>query len=111
MLGRHGVLQQEAEELQPFEVDLDLVADLRQACASDELAKTVDYGQLCEAVRSVIEGPHVTLLERLAELVAERALAVAGPAAKEVVVTVRKLRPPVPFDIASAGVRAHRARA
>jgi dihydroneopterin aldolase len=48
------------------------------------------------------------LVERLAQLVAERALAVAGDRAEGVVVTVRKLRPPVPVELAAAGVRVYR---
>jgi dihydroneopterin aldolase len=101
----HGALPEEAVRQQPFEVDLDLVVDLRRAGCSDELGETVDYGQLCEAVRSVMEGPHAALLEHLAEEVASKALAVAAGRASGVVVTVRKLRPPVPFDMASAAVR------
>jgi 7,8-dihydroneopterin aldolase/epimerase/oxygenase len=100
----HGALPEEAVRAQPFEVDLDLIVDLRAAGHSDDLADSVDYGEVCEAVRSVMEGPHATLLEHLAEEVAARALAVAGGRAAAVVVTVRKLRPPVPFDLASAAV-------
>jgi dihydroneopterin aldolase len=101
----HGALPEEAVRAQPFEVDLDLLVDLRAPGHSDDLAESVDYGELCEAVRSVMEGPHVRLLERLAEEIATRALAVAAGRATGVVVTVRKLRPPVPFDLASAAVR------
>jgi 7,8-dihydroneopterin aldolase/epimerase/oxygenase len=101
----HGALPEEAVRAQPFEVDLDLLVDLRAAGRSDDLADAVDYAELCEAVRSVMEGPHARLLEHLAEEVAARALAVAGGRATGVVVTVRKLRPPVPFDMASAAVR------
>ncbi len=100
----HGALPEEAVRAQPFEVDLDLIVDLRAAGHSDDLADSVDYGEVCEAVRSVMEGPHARLLEHLAEEVAARALAVAGGRAAGVVVTVRKLRPPVPFDMASAAV-------
>jgi dihydroneopterin aldolase len=101
----HGALPEEALQPQPFEVDLDVLVDLRRAGHSDELGDTVDYGRLCEAVRSVMEGPHVALLEHLAEEVAEKALDLTAGRAAGVVVTVRKLRPPVPFDIASAAVR------
>jgi dihydroneopterin aldolase len=101
----HGALPEEALEPQPFEVDLDLLVDLRPSGRSDRLSETVDYAELCEAVRSVMEGPHVSLLEHLAEEVAGKVLAAAGAQALAVVVSVRKLRPPVPVEIASAGVR------
>jgi len=107
-LGAHGALPEEAVRAQPFEVDLDLLCDLSVAGRSDELSDSVDYAELCEAVREVIEGPHVSLVERLAEQVAERALALSGPAASGVVVVVRKLRPPVPVQLVSAGVRVFR---
>ncbi len=107
-LGTHGALPEEAERPQPFEVDLELLLDLRPAGLSDDIAATVDYAGLCEAARAVVEGPSVLLVERLAQLVAERALAVAGDRAEGVVVTVRKLRPPVPVELAAAAVRVYR---
>ena len=76
-MGTHGALPEEALRPQPFEVDLELLVDLRPAGRTDELAATIDYAELCEAARAVIEGPHALLLEHLAEKVAERALAVA----------------------------------
>lgn len=53
----HGALPEEALRPQPFEVDLDLLVDLRPSGRSDRLSETVDYAELCEAVRSVMEGP------------------------------------------------------
>ena len=107
-LGTHGALPEESQRPQPFEVDLELLLDLRPAGLTDDIAATVDYAGLCEAARAVVEGPRVLLLERLAQLVAERALAVAGDRAKGAVVTVRKLRPPVPVELAAAAVRVYR---
>ena len=37
VLGTHGVLPEERERAQPFEVDLDIDADLRPAGVSDAL--------------------------------------------------------------------------
>lgn len=79
--------------------------DLRRAGASDDLAATVDYSALCEVARSVLEGEHAELLEALAERIAAGTLALAGPGSARVEVTVRKLRPPVPVQLGSAGVR------
>jgi dihydroneopterin aldolase len=101
----HGALPEEALRAQPFEVDLELVLNLRGPGRTDDLAQTVDYGALCEAVRAVMEGPHAVLLEHLAEEVADRALAVSAGRAEGVVVTVRKLRPPLPVDMTWAAVR------
>lgn len=104
-IGRHGALPDEQERAQPFTVDLDLIVDLRPAAESDELADTVDYGAVVQEVVDVVAGPSVKLIERLAERIANRVLAVSGDRAVSVTVTLNKLRPPVPVDMASAGVR------
>ena len=107
----HGVLPEEHGRPQPFEVDLDLEMDLRPAGRSDALADTVDYGAVTAAVAAVLDGPHVDLLEHLAERIAAAVLASGAPHTTAVTVSVRKTRPPVPFDLASAGVTIHRRRA
>jgi dihydroneopterin aldolase len=104
-VGIHGVLASERERAQPFGVDIDLVVDLRAAGRSDDLADTVDYAAVTEAVVDVVAGPSVALLECLAERVADRVLSVAGSRAQAVTITIHKLRPPVPVDMVSAGVR------
>ncbi|HEY3811318.1 MAG TPA: dihydroneopterin aldolase, partial [Acidimicrobiales bacterium] len=58
LVGTHGVLPEERERAQPFEVDLDLAVDTRAAGRSDALADTVDYGAVAEAAAAVITGPH-----------------------------------------------------
>ena len=109
VLGRHGVLTEERERAQPFEVDLDLEVDLRPAGASDDLADTVDYGAVTDSVVAVVGGAHADLLEHLAARIAAAVFA-SSPLISATVVTVRKLRPPVPFDLASAGVTIRRER-
>lgn len=108
VLGTHGVLPEERSRPQPFEIDLDLFADLRVAGGSDDLADTIDYGAVASAAAAAVEGPHADLLEHLAERVAEAALGAAGGRASGVTVTVRKLRPPVPVALESAAVRVTR---
>jgi dihydroneopterin aldolase len=109
-LGTHGALPEEHLRAQPFEVDLDLEVDLRPAGRSDVLADTVDYGAVTAAVTAVVTGPHAALLEHLAERIAAAALSSGAPHATAVTVKVRKTRPPVPFELASAGVTIHRRR-
>ena len=104
LVGTHGVLPEEHERAQPFEVDLDLELDLAKAGRSDALGDTIDYGSVAEAVAAVVEGPHSDLLEHLADRIADAALDAGAPLATAVTVSVRKLRPPVPFELASAGV-------
>lgn len=103
-----GALPEERQRRQPIEVDLDVVADLTAAGTSDDLADTLDYGAMAEAVERVIAEEHFTLLERLAQRLAEVVL--ADPRALEVTVAVRKQRPPVPQVMATSGVRLTRGR-
>ncbi|MGI8685880.1 MAG: dihydroneopterin aldolase [Acidimicrobiales bacterium] len=107
-LGRHGCLPEEKERDQPFEVDIDVHLDLSAAGASDELADTLDYGAVVTAAAAVVAGPPAALLERVAERIAAGVLADGRVTA--VTVAVRKLRPPVPVDLATAGVRITRRR-
>lgn len=109
-LGTHGVLPEERERPQPFEIDLDLMLDLNDAGRSDNLADTVDYGAVAAAASAEVAGPHAELLEHLAERIARAALTTGGPKASAVTVSLRKVRPPVGVDLATAGVRIHRSR-
>ena len=103
-----GVLPEEHARVQPFEVDVDLLCDLHDAGLTDELIDTVDYGAVCSDLVAVAAERHHELMEHLAHRLAIAALAHARVV--EVDVVVRKLRPPVPFDLATAGVRVVRGR-
>ena len=53
-VGTHGALPEEQSRAQPFEIDLDVEADLRPAGVSDALHDTVDYGALAHAVERIV---------------------------------------------------------
>lgn len=98
--GRHGALPGEQDESQPFEVDVILHADLAVAAGSDELAATVDYAQIAELARAVVEGPSVSLIETLAGDVARDVLAATDTALVGAVeISVRKLEAPLPVPV------------
>ncbi len=65
--GRHGTLPAERELGQPFVVSVELRLDLRPAGTSDDLTKTVDYGEVHRLARGIVEGEPVGLVETLAE--------------------------------------------
>lgn len=109
VVGICGALPEERERAQPLEVDLDVVADLSLAGASDDLADTVDYGRLSRLVEAVIADGHFVLLERLATCLADAVLD-ADVRVSAVVVAVRKLRPPVAQQLETSGVRLERVR-
>jgi dihydroneopterin aldolase len=68
--GRHGTLPPERELGQPFVVDVELRLDLRPAGLSDDLTRTVDYGEVHRRTREIVEGPPVNLTETVAERIA-----------------------------------------
>ena len=108
LLGICGALPEERDRAQPLELDVDVEADLAPAGASDALDDTVDYGALCATIERVVTGERFTLLERLATRVADEVL--ADGRVRGVTVAVRKLRPPVPQQLATSGVRITRTR-
>ncbi len=103
-----GALPEEQSRAQPIEIDLDVEADLSRACVSDDLDDTIDYGALCEIVERLVTEDRFTLLERLAERIAE--IVLGDERVQVVTVAVRKLRPPVAQQLATSGVRLTRTR-
>jgi dihydroneopterin aldolase len=108
VLAHCGVLPEEQARRQPFSVDVDLECDLATPGRSDDLADTVDYGDVCARIERLAAGSRFQLLERFAQAIVEEALAIEGVSVASV--RVSKLRPPVPQDLASSGVRITRAR-
>ncbi|MCB0976844.1 MAG: dihydroneopterin aldolase [Acidimicrobiales bacterium] len=109
LVGICGALPEERDRPQPLEFDLDVVTDLAPSGASDALDDTVDYGALCDAVAGVVAAGRPQLLEHLADEVARTVLDLDDRIGS-VVVAVRKLRPPVPHQLATSGVRIERSR-
>jgi dihydroneopterin aldolase len=108
-LARHGVNDREKLEEQRFEVDVELVVDIRPAAASDELARTIDYRGVYAATRRVVEETSLELIESLADAIATEIL--AATAAEEVVVRVRKPDVDLGGPLEYAGVEIRRGRA
>ncbi|MHB8430893.1 MAG: dihydroneopterin aldolase [Acidimicrobiales bacterium] len=105
ILGTHGVLDEERKRAQPFELDLALMVDFSTAERSDRLADTVDYAAAVDHAVGVVSGDaSFSLLEALAGAVADAVLA-GDRRIVSVEVALRKVRPPLPVDIASVGVR------
>ena len=104
-----GALPEERIRAQPFELDIEMGADLAPAGLSDDLGDTVDYGSVCAAVAGASEGEQFTLMEAMAHRIAEVCLD-ADSRVQQVTVEVRKLRPPVPQHLSTSGVRITRYR-
>ena len=94
----HGVLPHEHENPQRFVVDAELLIDLHEAGARDDLDATANYAALYEIVRAVVEGVPKRLVESVAEELA------AFPRVRAVRVTVHKPGAPIGGVFADVGV-------
>jgi dihydroneopterin aldolase len=74
----HGVFEHERRDGQRFVVDLVLGLDTREAAASDDLHRTVDYGTLGAAVHAAVQNDPVDLIETVAQRIADVCLADGG---------------------------------
>ncbi len=100
--GHHGVLPEERRDGQDFLVDAVLHLDLRPAGDTDDLTRTVHYGDLAVRLAAVVAGEPVDLLETLAGRLAAVCLA-AGPV-ERVEITVHKPSAPIPVVFADVSV-------
>ncbi|EWT03581.1 2-amino-4-hydroxy-6-hydroxymethyldihydropteridine pyrophosphokinase [Intrasporangium oryzae NRRL B-24470] len=101
--GTHGVLDFEKRDGQTFVVDVTMTLDLAPAGRSDDLARTVNYAAVADAVVARISGPSFDLIERLAEVIADDVLTHDRVDAVEVV--VHKPEAPVGHPFTDVQVR------
>jgi dihydroneopterin aldolase len=106
VFGRHGVFDHEKRDGQTFIIDLTVWHDATAAAASDDLADTVDYGDLAERVVRIVGGEPRNLIEKVAAEIADEIMSVAGVIAVEV--TVHKPAAPIPHTFADVAVVARR---
>jgi dihydroneopterin aldolase len=90
----HGVLTDEQKLGGKFEVDVDMVCDLRRGAKTDHLKDTVDYVRVYDSIRAAVMGQKFFLLEALGDAIAGNILREFRKV-KEVTVRVRK--PGVPI--------------
>ena len=99
----HGHFAHERKYGQMFEIDLELVVDLAEAAAGDDLKSTVDYGKVAAITRRAFCGAPRTLVEAAAFDVAEALLA-AFARIEQVRVRVGKVAPPIAEQLEAVGV-------
>ncbi|HIV58110.1 MAG TPA: dihydroneopterin aldolase [Candidatus Stackebrandtia faecavium] len=105
--GYHGVYASEQASGQIFIVDVTLYLDVAVAAANDNVADTVHYGDLADALaNSVANGPRVNLLETLAERLARVCLEHGPVHACDV--TVHKPQAPIGHMFSDVSVTIHR---
>lgn len=100
----HGVLEHERRTGQVFVIDVTVMLPLGAAAATDDLDRTIHYGELAEEIVASVEGEPVDLIETVAERVA--GVVLAHELAQLVRVTVHKPSAPisVPFEDVSVTI-------
>ena len=106
--GRHGVFDFERERGQRFVADVVAHLDTSAAAASDDLAATVNYAELADDVVAVLGGEPSSLIETVAERIAEAALAYQPVAVVDV--TVHKPEAPIEVSFSDVTVSIRRFR-
>ncbi len=100
----HGHFAEEGRLGQRFVIDLVLDCDLRVSSVSDDLADTVDYGEVVGLVTRTFSARRFNLLEAAARALADAILA-QYPAVTKVAVALRKPAPPIPGRMDAVGIR------
>lgn len=107
--GYHGVLPEERRIGQRFDVDVSLTCDLYQAGSSDQLDQTVNYADVYERVKAIVEGAPCALIETVAERIAGAVL-LGFPLVSACRVKVIKPNPPIAGHYDSVSVDIERSR-
>jgi dihydroneopterin aldolase len=106
--GFHGALPEERAVGQLFVADITLELDTAAAAAADDLDLTVDYSAVAHQVAEIIAGEPVSLIETLAQRLADVCL--GHPQVDAVEVTVHKPDAPVGLPVSDVLVRIRRER-
>ncbi|WP_156755072.1 dihydroneopterin aldolase [Actinokineospora pegani] len=106
--GHHGVFEHEKRDGQDFVVDITLWIDLAEAAATDDLTKTVHYGELAERAAAVVAGEPHDLIETVATRIADGEM--GDDRVHAVEVTVHKPAAPIPLSFADVAVTVRRSR-
>jgi 7,8-dihydroneopterin aldolase/epimerase/oxygenase len=101
--GYHGVFESERVKGQDFYVDVDLELDLTRASISDDVNDTINYSEITDLVLAEITANPVSLIEKLAGIIAER-IKSNYPQTRLVRVTVHKPHAPVSAQVKDISV-------
>ncbi len=102
-----GVHRHERDLPQRVRVNVDMAVVEGAGPHEDNLDRVLSYEEITNTIRTIAEGPHVNLVETLAELIAESCLTHAP--VRSVRVRIEKLD--VFVDVASVGIEIERFRA
>ena len=101
--GHHGVYEQEKKDGQIFVVDCVMDVSFGEAAVTDELAHTVDYGNVCLFIKKFFTENAFDLLETVAESLSTDIM-YAFPGIHKLWLKIRKPEAPIPMEFSSVGV-------
>lgn len=107
--GYHGLYTEENRLGQRFYVDAELMLNLSKSAASDEMNDSIDYGEVYECVRGVMEGTPKNLVEAVAEHISTE-LFDQFRQLQACTIKVTKPDPPIPGHYQSVAVELFRER-
>lgn len=107
--GYHGVFEEERKLGQRFYIDLELDMDLQEAGTYDDLTKTINYAEIHEHVKNIVENKSFQLIEALGEYIATSLLE-TYTSVGALVVKVTKPHPPFDIHFEGVTVELHRTR-
>jgi dihydroneopterin aldolase len=105
----HGVFPEENKLGQTYYVDLEVYADLHKAGHTDHLEDTINYADLYQIVKVIMEEERYKLIEAVAEKIASVALDRIKEI-QEIIVKVTKPNPPIAGQFESVAVEISRRR-
>jgi len=104
VFAHHGVFDFERQNGQDFYIDASGWLDADKAVFSDDLAKTVHYGDLAKGLVELTKAEPVDLLETLAQRLLDYCLNFSGGIVQKAKVTVHKPNAPIPFEFSDVSV-------
>lgn len=99
----HGVLPQEREVGNDYVITLEIEYPIEKAFESDDINDTLNYAEVAETVKEVMKQPS-NLLEHVAGRII-KALSERYALIESITLSIRKISPPMHFDVDSAGVK------
>lgn len=106
VFGHHGVFDFERRDGQEFTVDLTLSLSLKKPTETDDVTDTVHYGELADRVSAIVAGEPVSLIETLAQRIADAVL--EDERVMRVTVTVHKPQAPIAQTLSDVAVTIRR---
>jgi len=107
--GYHGVMEAEKELGQRFIIDLTLKTNLKEAGVSDDVEETINYAEVYDEVKEIVEGKAYDLIETVAEKISDKLLA-EFKTLEIIKVVVKKPEVPIPGVLEWVEVEIERSR-